>query len=106
MEWYDMRMVRQGGGGEAGSMMACVSDMYAGTRSSRRRWSGRERGGKRGRTAVSREREAATRTTERGKTPRKAAARARAAPHSGYHADFLPRRFFEGWYFKVTLEVS
>lgn len=27
-----------------------------------------------------------------------------ASPHSGYHADRLPRRFFEGWYFKVALE--
>ena len=25
------------------------------------------------------------------------------APHSGYHYDGLPRRFFEGWYFKVSL---
>eukprot|EP00882_Tetradesmus_deserticola_P018828 GHRQ01020221.1.p1 GENE.GHRQ01020221.1~~GHRQ01020221.1.p1 ORF type:complete len:334 (+),score=10.49 GHRQ01020221.1:821-1822(+) len=24
-------------------------------------------------------------------------------PHSGYHWDGLPRRFFEGWYFKVTI---
>ncbi|PRW18397.1 tocopherol cyclase [Chlorella sorokiniana] len=24
-------------------------------------------------------------------------------PHSGYHWDGTPRRFFEGWYFKVTL---
>ena len=25
------------------------------------------------------------------------------APHAGYHGDGLPRRFFEGWYFKVAL---
>ncbi len=24
-------------------------------------------------------------------------------PHSGYHYDGSGRRFFEGWYFKVTL---
>ena len=24
-------------------------------------------------------------------------------PHSGYHFDGSPRRFFEGWYFKVRL---
>jgi hypothetical protein len=26
-------------------------------------------------------------------------------PHSGYHWDGLPRRFFEGWYFKVFVGI-
>lgn len=30
-------------------------------------------------------------------------ARALRTPHSGYHFDGSGRRFFEGWYFKVTL---
>jgi hypothetical protein len=28
---------------------------------------------------------------------------AAATPHSGYHFDGTPRRFFEGWYFRVSL---
>lgn len=28
-----------------------------------------------------------------------------ATPHSGYHDDGKPWRFFEGWYFRVTLPV-
>jgi hypothetical protein len=27
-------------------------------------------------------------------------------PHSGYHWDGLPRRFFEGWYFKACCSAE
>ncbi len=29
-----------------------------------------------------------------------------ATPHSGYHCDGVARRFFEGWYFRVTLPLA
>lgn len=29
-----------------------------------------------------------------------------ATPHSGYHGDARPGRFFEGWYFRVTLPLG
>ncbi|PSC72651.1 Tocopherol chloroplastic [Micractinium conductrix] len=42
--------------------------------------------------------------SSRSRTSRQVAPQASArVPHSGYHFDGTPRRFFEGWYFRVTL---
>ncbi len=48
-------------------------------------------------------RQCLARATRQVRTTRLRPITAVLTPHSGYHFDGLPRRFFEGWYWKVRM---
>lgn len=48
-------------------------------------------------------RQCLARATRQVRTTRSRPVAAVLTPHSGYHFDGLPRRFFEGWYWKVVM---